>query len=155
MKRLTLLLAAFSLFFFSCSNHNHGDAQTNGHSETENHEGHGHDAESESLKLNEGEKWKVNAEMLPAIQSMENDISSFESAGSKDYNALAGGLQKNIGLLTKSCTMTGQGHEELHKWLLPLIAEVKALSEADDEKVAAEKFQKIKASFEDYHQYFQ
>jgi hypothetical protein len=128
--------------------------QTN-QTETAIHEDHHHDDESEAIELNNGEKWKVDANMITHIRNMENDVISFANVEQKDYKSLSAKLQSNVDLLTSNCTMKGKAHDELHKWLLPYIDLVKELSEAKDETEAEKQFQSIQTSFTTFNQYFQ
>lgn len=69
--------------------------------------------------------------------------------------SLAEKLQSNIELLTSNCTMEGQAHDELHKWLLPYIDMVNELSAAKDDTEASKQFVNIQISFTTFNQYFQ
>lgn len=118
-------------------------------------ENHNHEEATDSIELNNGEKWKVNDEMMPPILAMEKDINAFAATEKKDYKSLAKKLQLNIDLLTSSCTMKGKAHDELHKWLLPYIDLVDELAEAKTDKEASEIFAKIQISFKTFNHYFQ
>jgi len=153
MKKLIILIPLISLFLFSCSNaaNEKSNEQTQSVIQQENH----HNDESEAIELNNGEKWKVDANMITHIHNMENDIISFTEIKQKNYKSLSEKLQSNIDLLTSNCTMKGKAHDELHKWLLPYIDLVKELSEAKDETEAEKQFQNIQTSFNTFNQYFQ
>lgn len=125
----------------------------------ESHQDHKREGTSDlnsslNIELENGEKWKVNQEMMPAIQAMKTDLQAYTDANSKDYQKLATTLDANTNLLVKSCTMQGKSHEELHKWLEPHMALVKDLKAAKDESEANEKIQEIQHSFELFNQYF-
>jgi PBP1b-binding outer membrane lipoprotein LpoB len=152
MKKITLSIALISLFLFSCSNTSNEKSKQQ--TETVTHEEHQHNVEVQTIELNNGEKWKVDANMIPHIRNMENDVISFAKVKQKDYKNLAKKLQSNIDLLTSNCTMKGKAHDELHKWLLPYIDLVKELSEAKDETEEEKQFQKIENSFITFNQYF-
>jgi len=153
MNKLILSLAAFSLLLSSCGNST--NEKSNNQTEVAEHNEHHHDDESEAIELNNGEKWKVDANMLTHIRNMENDVISFANVEQKDYKSLSEKLQSNVDLLTSNCTMKGKAHDELHKWLLPYIDLVKELSEAKDETEAEKQFQSIQTSFTTFNQYFQ
>jgi hypothetical protein len=116
------------------------------------HEERNHD--DESIELDNGEKWKVMDEMMGHIRNMESDVIAFENQEEKDYQSLAIRLIDNIDLLTANCTMTGQAHDELHKWLLPYIDIVGELAEAKNNEAAVETYQKIQVSFKTFNAYF-
>lgn len=153
MKKKIILIPAIALFLFSCGNASNEKSEDL--SEIETHDEHHHDEESEIIELNNGEKWKVAANMITHIRNMENDVISFAKVDQKDYKSLSEKLQSNIDLLTSNCTMKGKAHDELHKWLLPYIDLVKELSEAKDETEAEKQFQSIQTSFTTFNQYFQ
>ena len=153
MKKITILIPVISLFLFSCGNTSNEKSKEQ--TETVTHEEHQHNAEIQTIELNNGEKWKVDANMITHIRNMENDVISFAKVEQKDYKSLSEKLQSNIDLLTSNCTMKGKAHDELHKWLLPYIDLVKELSEAKDETEAAKQFQNIQTSFTAFNQYFQ
>ena len=153
MKKITILIPVISLFLFSCGNASKEKSKEE--TETVTHEEHQHNYEMQTIELNNGEKWKVDANMITHIRNMENDIISFSTVEQKDYKSLSNKLQSNIDLLTSNCTMKGKAHDELHKWLLPYIDLVKELSEAKDETEAAKQFENIQTSFTTFNQYFQ
>lgn len=153
MKTLIISISAISLFLFGCGNTSNEKSKEQ--TETVIHEEHQHDEKSEVIELNNGEKWKVDANMITHIRNMENDVNSFAKVEQKDYKSLSEKLQSNIDLLTYNCTMKGKAHDELHKWLLPYIDMVKELSEAKDETEASKQFENIQISFTTFNQYFQ
>lgn len=153
MKTKIISLLTVSLLLFSCGNTSKENSKEQ--TETVTHEEHQHDDELQIIELNNGEKWKVDANMITHIRNMENDIISFSATEQKDYKLLTEKLQTNIDLLTSSCTMTGKSHDELHKWLLPYIDLVKELSEAKDDAEATKQFKNIQSSFTTFNQYFQ
>jgi len=111
--------------------------------------------DSNAIALNNGEKWKVDDKMLVHIRNMENDINSFENTSNSDYKELAKKLQSNLDLLTSNCTMQGQAHDELHKWLLPYIDLVNVFSETTNKQELQAQLKKIQASYLTFNQYFQ
>lgn len=153
MKKKIILIPAIALFLFSCGNASNEKSEDL--SEIETHDEHHHDDESEAIELNNGEKWKVDANMITHIRNMENDVISFAKVEQKDYKVLSEKLQASIDLLTSNCTMTGQAHDELHKWLLPYMDLVEELSEAEDKIEAEKQFQEIQTSITTFNHYFQ
>lgn len=107
------------------------------------------------IELNNGEKWKVNTEMMPPLKASEKLITEFVTTHKKDYKSLAENLKINNELLISSCTMKGKSHEELHKWLHPYMGLIEELSNADDESNANEIVLKIQTSFKTFNQHFQ
>ena len=124
---------AFTLFLFICSN-NSGNGV---------------------MELNNGEKWQINAEMMPPLQASKVLISEYADGDQKDYKALADQLKGNNKVLISSCTMSGKSHDELHKWLHPYMGLVDELANAKDEAEANLVLGKIEKSFATFDQYFQ
>lgn len=153
MKTKIGSLVAFSLFLFSCGNTSNEKSKEQ--PETVTQREHQHDEKTEAIELINGEKWKVDDNMLVHIRNMENDVIFFAKVEQKDYRSLSKKLQSNIDLLTSNCTMKGKAHDELHKWLLPYIDLVNQLSEEEDQVEAAKQFQNIQTSFTTFNQYFQ
>lgn len=153
MKLLFITLALSGFMLFGCGNN--ADQKSNEHSETVHQDDHHHDDDNETIELNNGEKWKVDNNMMVHIRTMEQDFSAYETAQNKDFKELAYSLQANIDLLTSNCTMKGKAHDELHKWLLPYIETVEELSASKSDKDAAEYLSEIKLSFQTFNQYFQ
>lgn len=146
MKKMLLL--ALPLFFFTCT----GKQES---AETEIHTTETHEHENEEIQLDEGKRWKVPEEMMQYLRSMENAINSFENNTEKDYVALARLIDRDIRMLTENCTMEGQGHDELHKWLVPYIELSEdfdlATETAEQEKI----YQAFKQKFEVFNTYFE
>jgi hypothetical protein len=133
MKRFSTLLLVIGLFFTRCGNNS--NKESNEHMESSAYEDHQNDDgdkhndddndESQTIELNNGEKWKVNAEMIPHILEGEEILAKYDNT---DYKTLAKQLkEKNSGLI-KSCTIEGKSHDELHKWLHPHIELITTLS---------------------------
>lgn len=153
MKILIMSILTLSLLIFGCGNVE--NEKSNKPTVSNSKEEHKHNAEIQSIELNNGEKWKVDSNMIPYIRNMERDIISFSNDEHKDYNSLAEKLQSNIDSLTYNCTMEGKAHDELHKWLLPFIDLVTELSKSKNETEAAKQFENIQKSFRIFNQYFQ
>lgn len=107
------------------------------------------------LTLNNGEKWKVNAEMKPHIEQGNAILNAYLRQNSTYHKALAEALKNQNDNLIKSCTMKGKSHDELHKWLHPHIKLVEKLSKTDDSSEAAALVAQIEKSFRTYENYFE
>lgn len=112
------------------------------------------DSLSNSLSLNDGEKWKVNEEMKPFIEDSEKMLQDFNRKNAQNYAGLAKALkEKNTGLI-KSCTMKGESHDELHKWLHPHMELIEELGTAESNEEARALVADLEKSFKAYNQYF-
>lgn len=150
----TISISVISLILLSCETTPTESAKKESEIEMQGeHEGHAH--ETEEIVLNKGEKWSVDTDMMLHIQNMEKDFLAFTQAKQQNYKLLSKKLQTNLDLLTSNCTMEGQAHDELHKWLLPYIDLVNELSEVENEKEGTETVKKIQDSFNIFNTYFQ
>jgi hypothetical protein len=159
MKNKFRLVVALS-FLFAVSSCNNDNANKMDHSENEqhmqdDHAGHDHGDSDEALVLNDGKKWNMNPEMLVLVQSMEKDINGFSATKLEDYQAFGENLDGRVNELTSSCTMEGQAHDELHKWLMPFIHQIKHLKDAENEADAKESLANLKESLVTFNQYFE
>jgi len=145
MLKLKIVLFAFGLVLFSC-NTKSKEEKTNEMNTVE----HQH-SENEAIQLNDGEKWKVDDNMMRHIRNMEKDVIKFDKENGANYSLLAQKLKANIELLTSNCTMKGKAHDELHKWLVPFIELVDAFSKDK----SANQLTEMKHSFLTFNQYFQ
>lgn len=146
LKITTILLSVF--FLFSCNDKAKNEtSETNQTTETEVH----NHSDDEAIQLDGDKKWKVDDNMMAHIQNMEKDIASFDNSKPENYQVLADNLKENLDLLTSNCTMKGQAHDELHKWLLPYLELVDDFSK-DKTK---EQLTAIQQSFITFNQYFE
>ena len=106
---------------------------------------------NESIQLDGSKKWKVDKNMLSHIRNMEKDVLNIDVSKPENLTILAENLNKNIHLLTSNCTMKGQAHDELHKWLLPYIELVNQFSDAP----SVESLNELKNNFNTFNQYFE
>lgn len=110
-----------------------------------------HHHSDEEINLNNGKKWLVEPTMLSLIRKMEREVLDFDQ---QSFTQLGHQLSSDVEELTSNCTITGQAHDELHKWLLPYIDLVDSLTQTNDQKEARALYQQIKQSFHTFNQYF-
>jgi hypothetical protein len=79
---------------------------------------------------------------------METDIQAYSN--SKETERLSDSLQINIVRLKENCTMAGQAHNELHKWLIPFIATADSLKE----KKGKNSIEELNNALKRFHIYF-
>ena len=107
------------------------------------------------LELNRGQKWQINPEMAPFIQAQEISLNSYLDMKDSNFIALAKSLHDSNQKLIKSCTMSGESHNQLHHWLHPHIQLIEALKNAETKEVSDTIIKQIQLSFKTYNQYFQ
>jgi len=152
MRFSAILIFSGALFLYSCGQQEEKKKEVTSQVMEEHHHN-----ETNSIELNNGAKWKVVPEMMKHIRNMESDVYRFNKSQRldlKDFTQLGKSLQKNIDLLTSSCTMEGKAHDELHKWLLPYIDMVEKLNKSKTKDEALLTAEEIVASFKTLNIYF-
>jgi hypothetical protein len=114
-----------------------------------------HNHENDALNLNEGKRWLVNEEMKPHIIRAEQVLNDFLAKADTDYQTLAKRLKDQNKKLISSCTMKGESHDELHKWLHPHMTLIEKLDEAETPAGAKSVALELAASFQTYHRFFE
>ncbi len=114
-------------------------------------------ADQEGIVLNDGKKWVVNPEMMTYVRAIEkavNALAESKKPTMEDHQKLSKLIDKNVSGLTASCTMTGQAHDELHKWLLPFIGYANDYRDSTDKAVANKNLKNIEESLDIFNTYF-
>lgn len=126
------------------------------HEQTHAKDHHEHnEGTSPAIELDNGEKWKADENTLRLVHKMEGEVSAFRKSPESDYKSLSDSLRKDLDLLVAGCTMKGKAHEELHKWLLPNIDQVKLLSTAQTKDEAHDIVKKLEESYSVFNQSFE
>lgn len=108
-----------------------------------------------ALELNEGKKWVVDKPMMAHLLNLEKAVRDFDQAPGGNHAVLAQDIQQNLGRLVTNCTMEGEAHDALHKWLMPFLGVTAEYSKATDPAVQQAKLQEIKESLQVFHVYFE
>lgn len=108
-----------------------------------------------TLELNNGEKWEVNEEMKPLILRSADILSTYQSNNAMNHQELAIQLKEQNTALIKNCSMQGQAHDALHKWLLPHMNLIERLHKAENDENASEIIEELQISFTTFNTYFQ
>ena len=113
-----------------------------------------HNISESSNKLNDGNKWEVNDDMKIHIIQGEDIFQAYVSEDKSDYKALANELKDQNNKLIESCSMTGQSHDELHKWLMPHLELVDKLGNSESNEEAKKHISDLKLSYQQYNLHF-
>lgn len=111
-----------SLFAFSCN--------TEPAKEDVGH--HEQTISSSDIKLDHGNKWKANAETTEGIKTMQNICSHFNGDAEQLENTYVA-LNTEFNLIFERCTMTGEAHEQLHAFLIPVKNQLAVLKDCKTE----------------------
>jgi len=112
--------------------------------------------EKKTLHLNNGEKWSANAETTNGINEMIEIIAIDVDEGRVSlYSAMGQKLNLKIKTIFDQCTMTGEAHEQLHLFLIPLVKQCRDLEDIEDEDDAAILQKDILKYLNNYNNYFE
>ena len=154
MKRMFLIPSmVVGLFMMGCTgNQSKGDTEHTEsdipHLVTEDHKA-GLIPLEDQVKLDNGEKWIANKETNEGIDNM---LAMVKKDGSKEtpyYVMLRGSIDKEFNVLLEKCTMTGESHNQLHNYLLPLKAKIDKLN-PNSSKEAIEEIENYLLTYYDY-----
>lgn len=168
MKKMFLSLV--TLFVLTACNETKKSENENLNSETstmdmevhdEGHDNHslegdglGNDWTSE-MKTDNGTKWSANPETNEGVQKMQSLIKTATTESIADYHQLSEKLNAEKNYIVKNCTMKGASHDNLHVWLLPLMAKIEALSETTSLDEASKIKHSISENVNAYDDYFE
>lgn len=134
---------------------NNADTGKNNHAHNHEKHHHGEEAGETPVSLNNGEKWQANPETTEGIKKMTGLVKEFPAQPAlEDYHALKGKLETEFDQVIKQCTMTGEAHEQLHNYLLPLKKHIDKLGAATIEECQAA-LQEVSHRLDAYGTYFQ
>ncbi|HSQ47922.1 MAG TPA: hypothetical protein VLM44_13505 [Lutibacter sp.] len=152
MKKVNFLIIALlaTILVVSCNNEKtkKQEIATPVQTEEETHESEG------VLKLNNGDLWMANAETTEGIEKMTQLIANFtESENMEAYAELKITLETEFGTIISKCTMTGEAHDQLHNYLLPMKPLFKDLA-AEDLETRKAGLEKLTKHLSEYSAYF-
>lgn len=155
MKNITLTIATFlfTTLFIACDSKQKEETTQptkteKQDSKTESHTGGDH------LSLNNGDKWMANKETTEGVNNIISLMDSFtDSDDVGDYKELTKGVKTEFSMIFKKCTMTGEPHNQLHTFLIPIKNSFKGLS-SDDIATCKVSFDKLRTHLNEYDKYF-
>ena len=124
------ILAAVIILLSGCNN---APQKT---TEEHDHSGHEHQQPTTMVELNNGQKWEANPETTEGINNMLALIQDFEKENG-DYNGLREAMQNEFKMIFQRCTMTGEAHDQLHNYLLPLKDKIAHISPDNLDEITA------------------
>lgn len=124
MKLFNLLFAATFLVLASCNNNKNKAAVNPDQPKTEVKkeaatDTHEHEEDKGPVTLDNGKKWKANPETLTGINKMIQ-LTQDGLANKMSAATLKGSLETEFQTIFDKCTMTGEAHNQLHHFLIPL-----------------------------------
>lgn len=107
------------------------------------------------IVTNNGAKWQADAKTNEGVKKMQSTIKMQTTSTLDDYHKLAEQLNDDKNFVIKNCTMKGDSHDNLHVWLLPLMAKIEALSETKTLEDAVKIKKSIEENVNAFNIYFQ
>ena len=152
MKKANFLIIAIlaTILVVSCNNEKtkKQEIAVPVQTEEEAHESEG------ALKLNNGDLWMANAETTEGIEKMTQLIANFtDTENMEAYAELKTALETEFGTIISKCTMTGESHDQLHNYLLPMKPLFKDLA-AEDLATRKASLEKLNKHLSEYSAYF-
>ena len=150
---ITTCILAFATLLVSCGT-DHSGSHNN---DTDNHSSHSAQAKPDDelagLKLNNGQKWKMDDHTRLVFAKMAGSFlqSDYSSLNKEELKKAGSNLKLNINELIQGCTMDGDAHNQLHLYLTGYIPAVSALSDSGQIADA----EKVKHYLKNYEKYFE
>lgn len=149
MKKITQLISVIILLVTISCGHKKEEQNKTSPTEKQPHES------VDILQLNNGNLWNANSETTQGIENMVLLLNNFSEKENIDaYTTLKQNLEKEFGSILTQCTMTGESHNQLHLFLVPMKDLFNGLS-ASDEITRKENLHKLKKHLAVYSTYFE
>ncbi len=143
----TALLFSLTALIISCGNPQKKET----HSKTE--EVHNHE-KGISVQLNKGNLWLANPETTTGIKNMRVLMQNFSDTESvAAYTTLKDSLEMQFKTILTQCTMTGEAHNQLHNYLIPMKKVFEDLG-ASDLNTCKQHFNILNKHLAQYKKYF-
>lgn len=118
-----LALALGTGFLISCGGNDHTrtDANDAGHEHAAGTTAAASEVNAALPKvdLDNGRRWKANPETTEGIANMQRILTGYDPVAG-DAAALKAELDEEFKLIFERCTMTGESHDQLHNYLIPI-----------------------------------
>ena len=149
MKFHHLLALSSFVFLAAC-----GDAPTAEEATAEDnviHEEHDHeDAQAGAVQLDNGKRWAANVETTEGVNEMLRLVDQHDPSFN-DGVKLKSDLETAFKMIFEKCTMTGEAHNQLHNFLIPIHHTLDRMGTAP----TAAQLEELRAQLSTYDTYFQ
>ena len=149
MKKI-LFVIAISSFLFACNS----NSSKTGTADTASDEA----GETSVLTLNNGVKWKADSNTNRHLAGLKTTANMFKVnpfPPIEEYHILGSDLKSGLDSMIQDCKLTGKPHEELHKWLGPVLRQTNELKNITDTAVARSVFDSLDSRINIYYNYFE
>jgi hypothetical protein len=155
MKRFKFLLPVALLAFVACNSQNEeNEVNHENHQKTEmkdeqKNNKEAHEETAGKVQLDNGKKWKANTETITGISNMASLVQN-GIAGKMEAVKLNDSLQIEFKTIFDKCTMTGESHNQLHNFLIPLKGQLEKLKAGNTYAVTLKEMQEYLLTFKNY-----
>jgi len=113
-----------------------------------------HHSDSNGLVLNDGKLWIANPETTTGVENMVNIMNAFtEKDKVEAYGKLRESLKAEFSMIFQKCSMTGEAHNQLHNFLVPIKDAFETLA-STDLKECQESYDNLNKHLKEYKKYF-
>lgn len=145
VKKLSAFVFTAALFMSACNashndKHQHNDKAVPPNTETK---------VDKSLQLNNGKKWKANPETIEGIHNMQTIVFNGLKENVSPKNMVTP-LLTSFQTIFDKCTMTGEAHEQLHHFLLPVKNKLDRMISGDADSLALQELRLHLNTFTNY-----
>jgi len=155
-NRSTLIAIALGLFAFGCNEHHEHDADAVATADAAADRSQGEQEQTEetvtdatTVTLDNGQRWKANPETTSGIANMVALIDKQIATPVTATEAKAA-IEDEFALIFERCTMTGEAHNQLHNYLIPIHQRLSGFDAGDTTQLA-----EMKSYLNSYTQYFE
>ena len=152
MKKTIQLLTVLTalIFTISCKNTSEKKPDIEQPEQTEEQ----HTNHAEELQLNNGNLWDANIETTDGINAMLQLMDTFsEKENPEAYLTLKQNLETQFKTIIEKCSMTGEAHDQLHIFIVPMKDLFNGLT-APTIETQKESFEKLNSHLKEYKTYF-
>ncbi len=151
MKKFKFLLPVALLVLIACNNQkeekevnhvNHQKAEMKDDKDE-------HEETVGKVQLDNGKKWKANAETITGINIMSSLVQN-GIARKIEAVKLYDSLQVEFKTIFDKCTMTGESHNQLHNFLIPIKGQLEKLKAGSKDAETLKEMQEYLLTFKNY-----
>lgn len=156
MKKLFYVLPTALILLIACNNHaekeaDHQDQESTEMNKKSTEDNHEHEEVQNKVLLDSGKKWKANPETITGIDNMLTLVQAGID-NKKEIATLYEPLQFEFKTIFEKCTMTGESHNQLHNYLLPLKDDLEKFKKGN---ITAERLKEMQEYLQTFKNYFE
>lgn len=155
MKRFKFLLPVALLVLIACNSQEgekevtHENHQQSEMKDDQKDNKEDHEETVGKVQLDSGKKWNANAETITGINNMFSLVQNGID-GKIDAVQLFDSLQVEFKTIFDKCTMTGESHNQLHNYLIPLKGRLGKLKTGITDAEILKEIQEYLLTFKNY-----